>query len=779
MLPKSKIIPCQLIAIIITLLLVPTGQASTSRILQSASELDYPPFAIVLPDGTADGFSVELLKAVTRAAGLQVEITVGPWNDIRQKLADKQLDVLPLVSYSPERDRIFDFTAPYLQMHGTIFVRKGEKTIHNKSDLPGKEVLVMRGDTAHEYAIREKLTDSLILTESFEEAMKMLSAGRHDAVIVQHLMGLQLIEKLDIDNIISVNSFQETSLKPTAGTLSGFEQKFCFAVQEGDAKLLSQLNEGLTIVFANGTYEQLYNKWFSPILPRPPVPITLLLKYLLFALIPILFLLAMVGYLYSKKEVTRKTGQLREEILQRKKNEKKLYATAYSLGERVKELHCLYSLYQLIEKDLATEELFQGAAELLPPAWQYPESTCARINLLDQSYRTDNFAETQWLQSRQIRIAGQNAGVVEVYYLEEKPAMDEGPFLREERDLINAIAARLGRIVEQKRAEKEQVKLEIQLRQAIKMQAVGTLAGGIAHEFNNLLGVIIGCTDMARDEVPKGSFAETQLDKVLKACDRVQILVRKILSFSRQGQQKIIVAQLYPQIKESLKLIRSSIPSSVEIHTDIDTFEGATLVDPTEIQQIIMNLCSNAVWAMEEKGTIELTMRQVQLNSRQATLLGITKDSYIQFSFADSGQGMDIETQSRIFEPFYTRKEVGHGTGMGLAIVYAIMESYQGAITVESEVGKGTTFHLYFPVSDEPVVEEQEQAGKIPTGNERILLVDDEENYARMLAMMIGRLGYDVDLKTHSPEALESFQAAPDSYDLLITDQIMPQLSGA
>ena len=202
MLAYRVVVFFQLVVIAISLgLLPPTVSAenlskANRRILKSASELDYPPFALVRADGSADGFSVDLLKAVAHAVGLEVSIFVGPWHEIKQKLIDRQLDVLPLVSYSPEREKMFDFTVPYLRMHGTIFVREREKFIHSKADLKDREVLVMRGDTAHEYAVKENLSNKLILTDSFEQAMKLLSGGKHDAVVVQQLVGLQLIKKL-------------------------------------------------------------------------------------------------------------------------------------------------------------------------------------------------------------------------------------------------------------------------------------------------------------------------------------------------------------------------------------------------------------------------------------------------------------------------------------------------------------------------------------------------------------------------------------------------------
>ena len=302
------------------------------RILKSASEFDYPPFALVRSDGSADGFSVDLLKAVTQAVGLEINFIIGPWHKIKQKLADGYLDVLPLVSYSQEREKIYDFTVPYLRMHGTIFVRKGEKTIRGRADLKDKEVIVMRGDAAHEYAVRENLSDKLILTTTFEEAMRLLSKGKHDAIIIQQLVGLELIKKLGIANVVNVSTLKETDLKPVDKPLSGFEHKICIAVQDGDKELLALLNEGLAIAIANGTYDELYNKWFSPILPQPPVPLTLILKHLLFIIVPILFLLGIAGLWYLKREVSQKTQSLNEEIKYRKQAGEALQRSEEILG---------------------------------------------------------------------------------------------------------------------------------------------------------------------------------------------------------------------------------------------------------------------------------------------------------------------------------------------------------------------------------------------------------------------------------------------------------------
>jgi two-component system, sensor histidine kinase len=313
-------------------------------VLRSASELDYPPFALVRPDGGADGFSVDLLEEVVRAAGLDIEFRVGPWHKIKQMLIDKKLDVLPLVSYSAQRDKEVDFSAPYLRMHGTIFVRSGNKTIKSREDLKDKEVLVMRGDTAHEYALKEHLSEHLILTDSFEQAMEDLSRGEHDAVIIQHLVGLELIKKLGITNLVSVDNIREKDLRPTAKPLGGFEQKFCFAVQEGDAALLARLNEGLSITIANGTYDVLYDKWFGPILPPAPISVRELVGYLVSILVPILFILLMAGLWYLRRQVSAKTQSLRQEIQERKRAQVEKEDLIVELRKALKEVKTLGGL---------------------------------------------------------------------------------------------------------------------------------------------------------------------------------------------------------------------------------------------------------------------------------------------------------------------------------------------------------------------------------------------------------------------------------------------------
>lgn len=295
------------------------------RQLQAGSELDYPPLAIVDSDGKADGFSVELLKAVAQATGLKVEFTVGPWYELKKKLAVGELDILPLVSFSKERAKIYDFSTPYLQMHGAIFIRKGDARIKSMSDLYDKEVLVMRGDTAHEYALQENLSRHLILTDTYKEAFHLLSLGKHDAIIAQHLVGEQIIKELGLPTIISIATNQnEVDIKPDGQPSHGFDQKFSIAVKKGDTELLRSIDEGLAIVSVNGTYARLYEKWFGPVLPAPFSVKKIVLSFLIVAA-SLILILTVFGVWYLKREVRRKTQSLQNEISIRNQREAQLH----------------------------------------------------------------------------------------------------------------------------------------------------------------------------------------------------------------------------------------------------------------------------------------------------------------------------------------------------------------------------------------------------------------------------------------------------------------------
>ena len=335
-------------------------------------------------------------------------------------------------------------------------------------------------------------------------------------------------------------------------------------------------------------------------------------------------------------------------------------------------------------------------------------------------------------------------------------------------------------IIERKHAEEEKDELQAQLRQTQKMEAVGTLAGGIAHDFNNILAAMIGYAELALQDAPDGSIARSNLEQVLIAGSRAKELVKRILTFSRKTEQQRKPIEIAPIIKEALKMLRSSIPTTVEIRQNIEATCSMILGNPTQIHQILMNLCTNAAHAMGEKGgLLEVGLSDVEIDSPVVTKFGTLQDgSYVKLVVKDTGCGMESKVIERIFEPFFTTKEVDKGTGMGLSVVHGIVEDNGGLITVDSKPGRGTTFNVFFPMIESPRIEEPETSEIVCGRGELILLVDDEKPIVEMMTQMLEVLGYAVLGKTTSIDALETFRAEPGRFDLVITDYAMPGMTG-
>ncbi len=327
----------------------------------------------------------------------------------------------------------------------------------------------------------------------------------------------------------------------------------------------------------------------------------------------------------------------------------------------------------------------------------------------------------------------------------------------------------------------ERKSLEFQLRQAQKMEAIGTLAGGIAHDFNNILSAVIGYAEMARQEPDINERLQRYLEQIYKAGIRAGELTRQILAFSRQTDEKLYPLKIGAIVKEVIKLLRASIPATIEINQRIECTADTVLANPTQIHQVMMNLCTNAVHAMDTgKGILQVGLASVYIKPddlliRQVLIPGM----YVRLTVSDTGHGIAPAIRDKIFDPFFTNKKPGEGTGMGLSVVHGIVKKCGGAITLQSKEGIGTEFNVYFPHMRETEEEQQaEETAFIVGGKETILVVDDEEVLVDIETKMLTGLGYRVLGMTKSPEALELFRTRPDRFDLVITDMTMPKMTG-
>jgi signal transduction histidine kinase len=335
-------------------------------------------------------------------------------------------------------------------------------------------------------------------------------------------------------------------------------------------------------------------------------------------------------------------------------------------------------------------------------------------------------------------------------------------------------------IEEHHRAQKEKSLVEAQLRQAQKMEAVGTLTGGIAHDFNNMLSIIIGNAELALSDIPDWNPTHEFLKEIHLASLRAKDVIRQLLSFSRktQGQRKVM--DISPVIKETMKMLRATIPTSVEFREDVSGNLSSVLADPTQISQVMMNLCTNAAHAMEDEGgVLQVNLEDVVIEEDKALPHpDLDLAHYVKLVVKDTGQGIRTSVLDRIFDPYFTTKDVGKGTGLGLSVVHGIVKGHNGHVQVESTLGKGTAFEIFFPALDEGPDREEKAVENLPEGSETILFVDDEPSMVELNQRRLERFGYKVIPETDASKALEMFRVNPGQFDLVITDMTMPKMTG-
>ena len=530
---------------------------------KSASEYDYPPFSVT-DNGQADGFSVDLLKAVAQEIGINVTFKVDQWSTLKEELKRGDIDILPLVGYTAERDADYDFTVPYIVMHGNIFVRKDQTAIDSEDDLQGKEIIVMDGDNAHEYALRMNFTDQLILTKTYEEAFRLLSSGKHDAVLAQSLVGEMIIKDQQFSNLVAVTKLDEDALTPIKVSLSGFEQKFCFAVQEGDKELLSLLNEGLAIVSANGTYTRLYNKWF-PFLIDKELSRRQIVLYTSYFVIPILIILLIGFIIIVNREVRRKTRAL--------------------------------------------------------------EQANAKNNIL-----------------------------------------------------------------------------QAELRNQQKLNAVGTLASGVAHEINNPINGIMNYSQLILDELDPKQEIAVYAQEIIHETERVSAIVKNLQQFSRQEKQTYELTNMDEVINQTLSLVRTVIRHD-QIQLEVDLADNLPMIwcRSQQIQQVLMNLLTNARDALNAKYP---GYHEDKVMILQCRLLTKRDRQWVRILVEDHGVGISQDIQGKIYDPFFTTKGRTEGTGLGLSISYTIVKEHKGELSFTTEPGQRTQFFMDLPVADRYDIED-------------------------------------------------------------------------
>ncbi|MCX8063650.1 MAG: response regulator [Candidatus Hydrogenedentes bacterium] len=362
---------------------------------------------------------------------------------------------------------------------------------------------------------------------------------------------------------------------------------------------------------------------------------------------------------------------------------------------------------------------------------------------------------------------------------EYKYVEDQGVILPDASGDAYRILGSIKDITVQKKEEEERRRAEQQIQHSQRLESLGVLAGGIAHDFNNLLAVIIGFTEMALNELPKKSPLYEDLSEVLQAANRARDLVRQILAFSRQTGEEISPIYLHVIAREVMKMLRATTPPNIEIIDNVSVHSGAIMGNPAQIHQVVINYCTNAIQAMPNGGKLEIEVKDVTLGKEASSIHPkLAPGAYVRLVVRDTGHGMEQHILERIFDPFFTTKKPGEGTGMGLAVVHGIVTAHGGTIVVESKPGLGSTFYTYFPRIDNPIITEKTIDEGSYSGNERILFVDDEESVCRLGKRILSQMGYQVEVYRNPLSALATFTKFPERFDLVVTDQAMPKMSG-
>jgi len=717
----------------------------------------YQPYSYLDERGEPAGFLVDLMAALAEVMGLEVDIQLGPWEEVRRDLESGRIDVVLGMYYSPERDGYVDFSVPVTIATHAIFVRD-DSPISSLRDLRGQEILVQTDDIMHDFLLNRGLTQKIFTYDEQIQVLRQLAAGKHDAALLAKLPGLYWAER-----------YKLTNLKTVGGPLEA--RKYCLAVTEGDEVTLAILNEGIGILQATGRIQAIRDTWFG-VYDQPSGMKELLLKAA-WVLVP-LALLLVISFAWNwslQRTVAHQTRELNRELVERRRAEQAL-RDSEEMARAV--LNASSESIFLVDRDGMVLDINAAAAERLGIV-----DSIVGKNLLD--YFPPDLAAARKvkvervLESKQpVRFEDERDG--RVFQVTACPVFEIGGG-------VNRVAVYAKDITEQRRAEQERSRLEAQVMHAQKLESLGVLAGGIAHDFNNLLMGILGNAELALADLAGSAPARESLNEIQTAANRAADLCRQMLAYSGKGRFDIQSLDLSDLVAEMTQLLAVSVSKNAVVAYECDPDLPAVEGDAAQLRQIVLNLVTNAADALDNgTGTIRVRTGVTSCDRAylRTTYLGeeLPAGDYVFLEVTDDGCGMEEPTLQRIFEPFFTTKFPGRG--LGLAAVLGIVRAHQGTLTVASEPGRGTTFRVLLPVSEH--ADEVYLAGRRPSvaaGDKvTVLVVDDEDAVRALTARMLEKLGYKVMTAGGGQQGLELFRNHRQGIAAVLLDMTMPRMSG-
>jgi PAS domain S-box-containing protein len=715
------------------------------EILIVGSEQDYPPFSTGMTDAYAGGFTVELWKAVADEAGLSYTIRVNIFRDVLQNFKDGKTDVLINLARSEERDQFADFTVPHVIVNGAVFTRKGESSIRSEDDLVGKSVIVLNADLAHDYALTKGWGHHIVLVDTVAEGFRLLASGKHDAILIGKLPGMQTVLNLGLSDI-KVLKFKV-----------GFAQKFGFAVHEGQSDLLAKINEGLAITKTNGTYDVLYQKWFG-IYEVKDVGFQDLLKYI----VPIiLFFLGVGGYFLYQRQVERKQAV---EQLQENEQRTRLALDASTDG--------------VWDWNIKTGKVIFSDKWCRSLGYK-PNEVTNDVNFWLEVLHPDDKEKT--LKAVNDHLEGKTQTFIYENRLKKKSGnyrdnIDRGQVFEWDDD------GKPLRMIGTDTDITERKQLQAQLQHSQKLDSLGVLSGGIAHNFNNILSIIIGYCDLTKMNF---ETAEKNIPIIAKAAERAVAISHQMMAYTGKEKLTKTKVNIARQVGEVIVMMKSSLSENAVIRTNLSASIPMIEGDVSQLNQVVVNLiinASEAIGTAQGEVTVSLDKFDVIAGKTLEDYNGKPTPSgeYVCLEVTDNGCGMDEATISRLFEPFYTTKFTGRGLGM--SAVLGIIQSHGGFLQLFSEQGQGTTFKVYLPVLVDELTTDKTESSSTASeswqGSGTILLVEDEDEVRFIAKELLKMFGFTVLEAVNGKEALEMYQKNAADIMLVFTDIGMPVMDG-